>query len=69
MKSLSDTQPFFGCASAPVDVQRYVDGRLQFPPDDAVVVVAAAVLVVVAIVVILVVVAVVPPPLQGRHWE
>ena len=31
MKSLSETQPDFGCASAPVDVQRYVDGSAHEP--------------------------------------
>lgn len=65
MKSLRDSQPFFGCASAPLDVQRYVDGRLHVPPDDPVVVGGTAVvgLAVVAGV------AVVPPPVQGIHWE
>ena len=32
MKSLSETHPFAGCASAPVDVQWYVDGSGQLPP-------------------------------------
>ncbi len=27
LKSFSDTQPDLGCASGPVDVQRYVEGR------------------------------------------
>lgn len=63
MKSLRDFQPFLGCASAPLDVQRYVDGRLHVAPDPAVVVGVAAV-------VVLAVVAgggVVPPPVQGIH--
>jgi hypothetical protein len=29
VKSFSDTQPDLGLASGPVDVQRYVDGRVQ----------------------------------------
>ena len=37
MKSLSDTQPDFGFASTPVDVQRYVEGRLHVPPGGGVV--------------------------------
>jgi hypothetical protein len=32
VKSLSETQPDFGLASAPVDVQRYVEGRVHDPP-------------------------------------
>lgn len=63
MKSLRDNQPFFGCASAPLDVQRYVNGRLHVSPDPVVVVGPAAV-------VVLMVVAggaVVPPPVQGIH--
>ena len=62
---MRDNQPFFGCASAPLDVQRYVDGRLHVPPDAAVVVVTTAVVVVVLAVVTAAVV--VPPPVQGRH--
>ena len=34
VKSLSDTQPDFGCASGPVDVQRYVEGRAHVPGGD-----------------------------------
>ena len=30
MKSLRDTHPDFGVASAPVEVHLYVDGRAQF---------------------------------------
>lgn len=42
MKSFRETQPDFGCASGPLDVQRYVVGRLHMP-EEAVVVCAAAV--------------------------
>ena len=31
VKSFSDTQPDFGFASKPVEVQRYVDGRVHVP--------------------------------------
>jgi hypothetical protein len=34
VKSFSDTQPDLGLASEPVDVQRYVDGRVHEPPGD-----------------------------------
>jgi hypothetical protein len=43
VKSLSETQPDFGFASEPVDVQRYVDGRLHDPVDAGVVEVATEV--------------------------
>jgi len=33
VKSLSETQPDFGSASDPVDVQRYVEGRAHVPVD------------------------------------
>src|SRR4051812_39800368 len=32
VKSFSDAQPDFGFASAPVELQRYVDGSEQVPP-------------------------------------
>src|SRR4051812_27682197 len=34
VKSLSETHPDFGFASEPVEVHRYVEGRVQFPPPD-----------------------------------
>ena len=32
MKSFTAAHPFAGCASTPVDVHRYVDGRAHVPP-------------------------------------
>jgi hypothetical protein len=52
VKSFSDAQPDFGDASAPVEDQRYEDGRLQLDDDVVVVVVVRDVVVVVREVVV-----------------
>lgn len=70
MKSLSETQPDLGLASAPVDVQVYVDGRAHTLDDAAVLEVEVEILVVeVASVVEEVeeLPEVVPLPVHGRH--
>lgn len=67
MKSLSETQPDFGFASAPVEVQRYVDGRLQEPEPGVLEVVEDVETLVVAVVVRVELAEGPPPPVQGRH--
>lgn len=56
MKSLSETYPDFGLARGPVDVQRYVDGRVHVVVDAAVVELTGVELAEVA-----------PLPVHGRH--
>jgi hypothetical protein len=56
VKSLSETYPDFGLARGPVDVQRYVDGRVHVVVDAAVVELTGVELAEVA-----------PLPVHGRH--
>ena len=63
MKSFNATHPDFGFASAPVDVQRYVDGRVHVLVDADLVELASVVNVET-----FVELAEVPPlPVHGRH--
>ena len=58
---MSETNPDFGFASGPVDVQRYVDGRLHVVVDAAFVELASVVETLVELA------EVTPPPEHGRH--